>query len=71
MKRLLLSLFLIIFLAFLVVDFVAVPALADSAKCESEGCECSCRGTGCRCDAGGGTCSCECETGPEVSCEPE
>ncbi len=68
MKKYIISLFLVVVLAFLVVDYYAAPVLADKAICESGTCRCVCEGTDCSCSAKNDACSCKCEIGEVKSC---
>ncbi len=60
MKKWTLTIILLTFLAFGLLNLFSLPILADSASCSSEKCRCSCSGQNCTCSAGGGNCFCTC-----------
>ena len=68
MKRYLVTFILAAVLVFMVVNYISVPVLADSASCTSGSCSCSCSGADCECSASGGTCTCECAGLSKSSC---
>lgn len=68
MKKFILPIVLFAMLVFLTANALIVPALADSASCESGGCSCTCSGSACRCEASGGSCTCRCP-GSSAHCD--
>ena len=65
MKKIFLSIVLVVLLAICMVNYFSPVALASSASCESGSCQCSCSGSSsevCSCTAGNDACTCICGT---------
>lgn len=71
MKKITLTVILIVIFSLLVINYFSLPIPADSASCKSGSCSCSCSGAECTCEASGGTCSCNCLLGGKSSCGVE
>lgn len=64
----LVTMVLTVILCALVVSFLHLPLLADSASCTSGSCTCQCTGTNCTCSSGDGGCECSCGGGLTKKC---
>ncbi len=62
-KNLILAAVLTVVLSLLIVNFISLPVLADTASCGSGSCTCRCVGVDCNCASGGGECDCWCQAG--------
>lgn len=70
MKKMFLTITLVIILGFGLLNLFSLPVLADSASCESGQCDCFCSSADtCNCCSGDGECSCECGNEVLDSCE--
>ncbi len=68
MKHKVLTVFLSIILVIIVINYISLPVLADSASCISGKCKCDCAGISCTCTGEDGNCTCACSDGHLQNC---